>query len=147
MLDVPLPDRPVGDCCRGWEAGPGARGVERVENAITRYESLPRAGRSPQWQTVHWSIRPTVFECAVGAVTVHRPPGRAAGASGRWPRSGRRRPRSSYRRWEGPAPRELWQLDVTGSVCLVAGAEVKVVTRVDDHSRSGRRPRPGGWTP
>ena len=32
-------------------------------------------------------------------------------------------------------PMELWQLDVTASAFLVSGAEVKIVTGIDDHSR------------
>ncbi|WP_344810193.1 helix-turn-helix domain-containing protein, partial [Microlunatus ginsengisoli] len=47
----------------------------------------------------------------------------------------RRRPRSSFRRWERPAPMDLWQLDVTGSAWLVDGTELKVITGEDDHSR------------
>jgi transposase InsO family protein len=52
----------------------------------------------------------------------------------------RKRPRSSYQRWERPGPMQLWQLDIVGGVWLVnpvTGAlrEVKVVTGVDDHSR------------
>ncbi len=30
---------------------------------------------------------------------------------------------------------ELWQLDVTASAFLTNGTEVKIVTRIDDHSR------------
>ena len=30
---------------------------------------------------------------------------------------------------------ELWQLDVTASAFLAGGAEVKIVTGIDDHSR------------
>jgi transposase InsO family protein len=30
---------------------------------------------------------------------------------------------------------ELWQMDVMGRVHLAGGAEVKVVTGIDDHSR------------
>jgi transposase InsO family protein len=47
----------------------------------------------------------------------------------------RRRSRDSYRRWERPAPMDLWQLDITGSVFLADGSEAKVITGVDDHSR------------
>jgi transposase InsO family protein len=50
------------------------------------------------------------------------------------PRSRRRR-RKDYRRWERGRPMELWQLDVTASAFLAGGAEVKIVTGVDDHSR------------
>jgi transposase InsO family protein len=47
----------------------------------------------------------------------------------------RRRSRRDYRRWERPVPMELWQLDVTASAFLLSGAEVKIVTGEDDHSR------------
>ncbi|MEA3511213.1 MAG: helix-turn-helix domain-containing protein [Actinomycetota bacterium] len=44
----------------------------------------------------------------------------------------RRRPRSSYRRWERSRSMELWQMDVMGRVKLVDGSETKVVTGIDD---------------
>jgi transposase InsO family protein len=47
----------------------------------------------------------------------------------------RRRRRESYRRWERPAPMDLWQMAVTGSLWLVEGSELKVVTGEDDHAR------------
>ena len=50
------------------------------------------------------------------------------------PRSRRRR-RQDYIRWERPVPMQLWQLDVTASAFLADGAEVKIVTGIDDHSR------------
>jgi transposase InsO family protein len=50
------------------------------------------------------------------------------------PRSRRRR-RQDYMRWERPVPMQLWQLDVTASAFLAGGAEVKIVTGLDDHSR------------
>jgi transposase InsO family protein len=47
----------------------------------------------------------------------------------------RRRRRKDYRRWERGTAMELWQLDVTASAFLTGGAEVKIVTGIDDHSR------------
>src|SRR5215468_4427509 len=47
----------------------------------------------------------------------------------------RKRPRSSYRRWERDEPMALWQLDIVGGAFLAGGTEAKVVTGVDDHSR------------
>ncbi|MEU1608004.1 IS481 family transposase [Micromonospora matsumotoense] len=52
----------------------------------------------------------------------------------------RKRPKESYRRWERPAPMQLWQMDIVGGVQLVNPAtgvvrEAKLVTAVDDHSR------------
>src|SRR4029453_18627580 len=47
----------------------------------------------------------------------------------------RKRRRQDYKRWQRPAPMQLWQLDVTGSLFLADGTECKVVTGIDDHSR------------
>ncbi len=47
----------------------------------------------------------------------------------------RRRRREDYKRWERPGPMQLWQLDIMGGFFLTSGAELKLVTGVDDHSR------------
>src|ERR1700751_694366 len=49
----------------------------------------------------------------------------------------RRRRRQDYTRWERSVPMQLWQLDVTASAFLADGTEAKIVTGIDDHSRSG----------
>jgi transposase InsO family protein len=41
----------------------------------------------------------------------------------------------TYKRWERSRPMELWQMDVVGGVLLSSGAECKVLTGIDDHSR------------
>ena len=46
----------------------------------------------------------------------------------------RKKRRSDYKRWERPAPMQLWQMDIVGGV-LVGGREYKLVSGVDDHSR------------
>lgn len=52
----------------------------------------------------------------------------------------RKRPRSSFKRFERPGPMQLWQVDIVGGLPMVdvrTGEvwEAKVVTGVDDHSR------------
>ncbi|MBE1612980.1 transposase InsO family protein [Actinopolymorpha pittospori] len=52
----------------------------------------------------------------------------------------RKRPKSSYARWERAEPMQLWGIDIVGGVMLVNPdtgelREAKVVTGVDDHSR------------
>jgi transposase InsO family protein len=47
----------------------------------------------------------------------------------------RRRRRSDWRRWERPAPMQLWQLDIVGGIRLADGSELKLVSGIDDHSR------------
>jgi transposase len=52
----------------------------------------------------------------------------------------RKRPKSSYRRWERAAPMQLWAIDIVDGVWIVNTTtgelrEAKVVTGIDDHSR------------
>src|SRR6201985_3294712 len=47
----------------------------------------------------------------------------------------RKRRRQDYKRWQREAPMQLWQLDVTGSVVLADGTELKLVSGLDDCSR------------
>src|SRR6266487_2592412 len=47
----------------------------------------------------------------------------------------RKRRRQDYKRWQRDAPMELWQLDVTGSVFLADGTELKLISGIDDCSR------------
>jgi transposase InsO family protein len=47
----------------------------------------------------------------------------------------RKRPKDSYLRWERDEPMALWQMDIVGGAFLANGAEAKIVTGVDDHSR------------
>jgi len=85
-----------------------------------------------------WGPTRIVYELArEGVVAV---PGRssvyrALVRNGRIDPARRRRRRSDYRRWERGRPMELWQMDVVGGVHLGDGAEVKVITGIDDNSR------------
>ena len=63
----------------------------------------------------------------------------------------RKRRRQDYQRWQRGAPMQLWQLDVTGSVFLADGTELKLISGIDDCSRFcviatvvRRGHRPGG---
>jgi hypothetical protein len=47
----------------------------------------------------------------------------------------RKRHRQDYRRWQREEPMQLWQLDVTGSVFLADGTELKLVSGLDDCRR------------
>jgi transposase InsO family protein len=47
----------------------------------------------------------------------------------------RKRRRQDYERWQREAPMQLWQLDITGSVFLADGTELKLISGIDDHSR------------
>src|SRR6266571_2056153 len=47
----------------------------------------------------------------------------------------RKRRREDYKRWQREEPMQLWQIDVTGSVFLADGTELKLISGLDDHSR------------
>ncbi len=58
----------------------------------------------------------------------------------------RRKRRDQYRRWERPAPMQLWQMDVTASLFLADGRECKIITGIAGphyrlpHQRTGALP-------
>src|SRR5829696_7527465 len=157
MLDVPVPGDLAGDCCRGWEAGAGARGVERGRAALSRVMEVLAAGATKTdvagrygvfRQSVHEWVRRYQADGLAGlAERSHRPKHHPAQMPPEVAiyrllvrralieAKPRRRRRQDYRRWERPGPMQLWQLDVMGGVFLASGAECKLVTGVDDHSR------------
>jgi transposase InsO family protein len=47
----------------------------------------------------------------------------------------RKRRRQDYKRWQREEPMQLWQMDVTGSVFLADGSELKLISGIDDCSR------------
>jgi transposase InsO family protein len=47
----------------------------------------------------------------------------------------RKRRRQDYKRWQREAPMQLWQMDITASVFLTDGTELKLISGIDDHSR------------
>jgi transposase InsO family protein len=47
----------------------------------------------------------------------------------------RKRRRQDYKRWQREEPMQLWQLDITASVFLTDGSELKLISGIDDHSR------------
>jgi len=47
----------------------------------------------------------------------------------------RKRRRQDYKRWQREAPMQLWQVDITGSVFLTGGTELKLISGIGDHSR------------
>src|SRR5690349_7199571 len=94
---------------RGDAAGASGAGPSRILFEVERAGVVPLPGRSAVYRAL---VRQ-------GLVAVRK----------------RRRRREDYRRWERPRAMDLWQMDVMGRVYLAGGAEVKIVTGIDDHSR------------
>src|SRR5690349_12193804 len=94
---------------RGDAAGASGAGPSRILFEVERAGVVPLPGRSAVYRAL---VRQ-------GLVQMRK----------------RRRRREDYRRWERPRAMDLWQMDVMGRVFLADGAEVKIVTGIDDHSR------------
>jgi transposase len=60
---------------------------------------------------------------------------RALARRGLVPARKRKRRRQDCKRWQREAPMQLWQMDITGSVFLTDGTELKLISGIDDHSR------------
>jgi transposase InsO family protein len=93
-----------------------------------------------QWRGAHprWGPRRLLFELGKARVsplpsrsTIYRVLVRHALV----PARKRKRRRQDYKRWQREEPMQLWQLDVTGSVFLADGTELKLISGLDDCSR------------
>jgi transposase InsO family protein len=81
-----------------------------------------------QWHLGRRGVRPVPSVATVWRVLVRR---------GLVTPEPRKRPKSSWRRFEASAPNELWQADVTDWV--IATGLVKIISYLDDHSRVALR--------
>ena len=93
-----------------------------------------------QWRGAHprWGPRRLLFE--LGKAKVAPVPSRSTiyrvlVRHGLVPARKRKRRRQDYKRWQREEPMQLWQLDVTGSVFLADGTELKLISGLDDCSR------------
>ena len=103
-----------------------------VEEAVVRWrKQLADGGVDHGATTIHWHLgRDEGFGGKVPSVaTVHRILVRRGFVTAQ----PEKRPRSSWRRFEAPAPNEWWQIDSTDWVIATGG--VKIFDIVDDHSR------------
>ncbi len=85
-----------------------------------------------------WGPRRLAFE--LGKANVNPVPSRSTVyrvlvRRGLVPARKRKRRRQDYKRWQRDAPMQLWQMDITGSVFLTDGTELKLISGLDDHSR------------
>ena len=85
-----------------------------------------------------WGPRRLAFE--LGKANVNPVPSRSTVyrvlvRRGLVPARKRKRRRQDYKRWQRDAPMQLWQMDITASVFLTDGTELKLISGLDDHSR------------
>jgi transposase InsO family protein len=105
-----------------------------VEDAVIGWrKQLVDGGLDHGATTIQWHLgRDERFTAKVPAVaTVHRILVRRGFVT---PQP-EKRPKSSWRRFEAPAPNEWWQIDSTDWVIAAAPGLIKIFNIVDDHSR------------
>jgi len=110
-----------------------------VEDLVVKvYWELVASGLDHGAMTVQWHLgqREEMHGWRVPAVaTVHR----ILARRGLIEPQPRRRPKTSWRRFEAPMPNEWWQIDATD--WFIASGPVKIFNIVDDHSRVAIRAR------
>jgi transposase InsO family protein len=87
----------------------------------------------PGWGPVH--LRHQLQKEGVEPLPSESSVYRALKRSGLIEEKAKRKKLPTYKRWERGRPMELWQMDVVGGVLLDDGAECKILTGIDDHSR------------
>ena len=102
-------------------------------SAVTEARIVALRREHPGWgpSRIRWQLEREGVVALPGRSSVYRALVRHGLVEGRK----RRRRREDYRRWERGRAMQLWQMDVMGRVFLADGAEVKVVTGIDDHAR------------
>lgn len=102
---------------------------EVVRSIVTLRRRLERAGHDAGAKTIVWHLERRGVTVSVATVN------RVLAAKGLVVPQPRKRPRSSYVRFEAEMPNECWQSDVTHWT-LADGSAVEILTFLDDHSRA-----------
>lgn len=105
-----------------------------VEDAVVAVrKELVEFGVDAGPATIHWHLTQRKMPAVPSVATIWR----ILSRRGFVVPEPRKRPKSSYRRFEAAAPNELWQADVTDWV--IAVGLVKIMSYLDDHSRVALR--------
>ena len=102
---------------------------ETVELIVAIRDRLAAGGHDAGADTIIWHLARD-HQLAVSRPTVHR----ILSRQGRIKPAPKKRPRSSYIRFQADLPNECWQADFT-HWCLADGSQVEILCWIDDHSR------------
>jgi transposase InsO family protein len=108
---------------------PGATSPEVIELVLRLRKELTDSGVDAGADTIGWHLRHH-HQVTLSRATIHRIL-RRAGAVVEEPK---KRPKSSYIRFEADQPNQTWQSDFT-HYRLTTGHDVEILTWLDDHSR------------
>jgi transposase InsO family protein len=113
------------------DRSPAQTPVEVEERIVRLRKELHDAGLDHGAATIHWHLSRHFDADTPSVATVHR----VLVRRGLVTPEPRKRPRSSWRRFEATAPNERWQIDATE--WITATGTVAVFNIIDDHSRVG----------
>lgn len=108
---------------------PNATPAETVETILELRRTLTEQGLDAGPETIRWHLHQH-HGIEVSAATIRR----RLIAAGLITPQPRKRPKSSYIRFQADVPNEMWQTDMT-HVRLANGTDIEVLTWLDDHSR------------
>ena len=117
---------------------PNQTSIETEDAIVTLRKELCDAGLDHGATTIQWHLgrrRENLGEVVPSVATIHR----ILQRRGQITPQPDKRPKSSWKRFEAPAPNEWWQIDAMD--WTIATGVVKVFNIVDDHSRVATRSR------
>ena len=103
---------------------------ELVELVVNLRDQLHTAGLDAGPATIAWHLEHHQPSLVVSIATIRR----YLIAAGRITPNPRKRPRSSYIRFQAELPNQMWQSDMTHWT-LASGADTEILTWLDDHAR------------
>lgn len=115
---------------------PNQTSVEVEERIVRLRKDLAETGLDHGATTIQWHLgRQNELDVVPSVATVHR----ILDRRGLVTAQPHKRPKSSWKRFEAPAPNECWQIDATDWV--IATGLVKIFNIIDDYSRVAVRSR------
>src|SRR3954447_7715102 len=114
---------------RAPKTSPNATAPETVDLVLRLRKELAESGHDAGAETVLWHLTQH-HQMTLSRATVHR----ILTRHGLVTPEPKKRPKSSYLRFEASMPNETWQSDFT-HYRLATGTDVEIITWIDDHSR------------
>ncbi|HEX5919712.1 MAG TPA: IS481 family transposase [Nocardioides sp.] len=111
------------------KTSPTATAAETVELVLALRKQLTESGHDAGADTIAWHLAQR-HGVRLSKATAHR----ILARHGEITPEPKKRPKSSYLRFEAEQPNETWQSDFT-HYRLATGADVEIITWLDDHSR------------
>jgi transposase InsO family protein len=108
---------------------PRATPAEHIELVLALRKQLTQSGHDAGAETIAWHLAQH-HDVRLSKATVHR----ILARHGVVTPEPKKRPKSSYIRFQAEQPNETWQSDFT-HYRLATGADVEIITWLDDHSR------------